>query len=100
MALYGLGIGFYQANLWAATFEVVDPAARATSIGLLNVSIGLSAGWVNPAVGKLQEGIGGLGNVFAWMSVLIALSLAVMLFNIIRLLPRDYQGPLRVKQRD
>jgi sugar phosphate permease len=97
MALYGLGIGFYQANLWAATFEVVDPAARATSIGLLNVSIGLTASWINPIVGKLQEGLGGLGPIFAWMSVLIVLALAVMLFNITRLLPRDYQGPLRAQ---
>lgn len=97
MALYGLGVGLYQSNLWAATFEVVDPAARSTAVGLLNVSSGLFASWINPLVGEYNDDIGGLGNVFAWLSVLIALSVVVMAYNILRLLPRDYVGPLRTK---
>ena len=42
MVLGGLGTGFYVANLWTTTFEVIDPAARSTAVGLLNV-IGIGA---------------------------------------------------------
>ena len=37
MIAIDLGYGFYGENLWTTTFEVIDPAARSTAVGLLNV---------------------------------------------------------------
>ena len=55
MLMMGLGSGLYLGNLWTTTFEVVDPAARSTSIGLLNVASGLFASWSAPVVGRLAS---------------------------------------------
>ncbi len=55
MFLFGLGVGLYQANLWTTTFEVVDPAARSTAIGLLNVASGMLGSWATPVCNCLRE---------------------------------------------
>lgn len=94
MLAYGVGVGLYQANLWTTTFEVIDPAARATAIGLLNVASGTFA-WTTPFIGRYYERFGGLGPTFAGLSALMGLALVLALFNIVFLLPRDYRGPLR-----
>ena len=92
--MYGVGVGLYQANLWAATFEVVDPAARATAIGLLNLTSGLLGAWSNPIIGRItDEGIN-LGNILASLSVVAAMSLTILAFSTKCLLPRDYRGEL------
>lgn len=95
MLLFGVGVGLYQANLWTTTFEVVDPAARATAIGLLNLSSGVLGFWVNPAIGEFHPSIGGLGAVLADFSLVAAIALGAMLAGMKYLLPHDYRGPLR-----
>ena len=55
MLLLGLGLGAFQANFWTASFDVIDPAARATTVGLFNLSSGLLVlTWFDPLLGWLQ----------------------------------------------
>lgn len=92
MVIYGFGMGLYQANLWPAAFEVVDPAARATTVGLLNLIAGLLGSWFDPMIGRYHEEVGGLGNVFAGFSVVGGTSALLMFLSMKYLLARDYRG--------
>ena len=94
MLAYGVGVGLYQANLWTTTFEVIDPAARATAIGLLNVAAGAVSG-ANWFIGLYYERFGDLGPVFDVLSLVMIAALSIGAINILFLLPRDYRGPLR-----
>ena len=89
-------LGLYQANIWLAAFEVVDPAARATAVGLLNLSSGLLIlWWADPAIGHVNDWatsqgdatilntiIVGTGGIVVVASMLLALAMRL-------LLPRD-----------
>src|SRR5207253_9176302 len=46
LALFGFGVfkGVYDANIWAALYDVVRPGCRATALGFMN-----SIGWVGGA---------------------------------------------------
>jgi len=94
---YGYGLGLYQANLWTTTFEVIDPAARATAVGLLNLSSGvLVLSWVDPVIGMLNDAAVKRGEtIFDTMlrcsSVIAAVSCLILIFGMYRLLPRDIQ---------
>jgi sugar phosphate permease len=94
MIVYGFGVGLYQANLWTTTFEVVDPAARSTAIGLLNVGAGVIGSWSSTAVG-LHDQVGlDLGSAVAVLGGLAAVACLVSIGNMLWCLPRDYRGPL------
>lgn len=93
MLVLGLGSGLYLGNLWTTTFEVVDPAARSTSIGLLNAASGLLASWSAPAAGALHDRNVDFGSMFAVLSLLAAASVGVLALSTFFLLPRDYRGP-------
>ncbi len=93
MLVMGLGSGLYLGNLWTTTFEVVDPAARSTSIGLLNVASGLLASWSAPAVGALHDMNVDFGSMFAALSLMAAASAGVLALSTFFLLPSDYRGP-------
>jgi sugar phosphate permease len=95
MVVFGLGTGLYQASLWAGTFEVVSPAARATAIGLLNVASGVLSSWWNPLIGSYRDRGGDLGSALAFLALPAAAAAALLLVNVLFLLPRDYRGPLR-----
>jgi MFS family permease len=90
MVVYGFGVGVYQANLWAATFEVVRPATRATSVGLLNLTSGTLGFWSDPVIGAVHETVGGLGHVIAALGVPIAGSVLLLGVNMLWLLRRDH----------
>jgi MFS family permease len=94
MLVYGIGINFYLANLWTTTFEVVDPAARATAIGLLNVATGLFGVWVSPAIGywKDQGHITSLGQVFTGSAAATIVAALLLTALILLTLRRDYRG--------
>jgi sugar phosphate permease len=98
MVLFGLGTGMYQASLWAGTFEVVSPAARATAIGLLNVASGALSSWWGPLIGLYRDNGGDLGTALAFLSAPAALAAGLLLVNVFFLLPRDYLGPLLRKE--
>ncbi len=92
---YGFGVGLYQAHLWTATFEVVDPAARATAVGLLNVASGVFGSWWNALIGQYQDGGGDLSTVLTTLSIPAAISVVLLGLNVKYFVPRDYRGPLR-----
>lgn len=94
MVVIGFGNGLYLANLWTTTFEVIDPAARSTAIGMLNV-IGVGASPVGPIIGYLNDRqILDLGQSLAGMSLFAAMVVALLLLNVTVLLRNDYRGPL------
>ena len=94
LIVVGIGSGFYAANLWTTTFEVIDPAARSTAVGLLNV-IGTVAAPAAPIVGYLaQKEILGIGGSIAILSLFAGGIVALLLLNVTIFLRRDYHGPL------
>ncbi len=99
MFVFGFASWLYFANLWTTTFEVVDPAARSTAIGLLNVASGVLGAWMSPLVGYLREQrvVESLRSVFLAMALLIAISSALIAFLIVKLLARDFRGPATTK---
>ena len=92
MVVFGIGQGFYIANLWTTTFEVVPPTARATATGLLNFGA-MASGLAGPVVGYLYESksVTDLGVVFVWLSGAAVMLVLLLAFYIKVLLPRDYR---------
>ena len=94
MVAYGLGFGFYVANLWTTTFEVIDPAARSTAVGYLNV-IGIAAAPTTTVIGYLvDEQILNLGQAISGLSLVAVVIVAVLAINAVTFLRHDYHGPL------
>jgi sugar phosphate permease len=94
MVAYGLGFGFYVANLWTTTFEVIDPAARSTAIGYLNV-IGIAAAPTTTVIGYLvDEQILSLGQAISGLSLVAVVIVIVLAINAVTFLRHDYHGPL------
>lgn len=95
IALFVCGIGFwlYLSNLWATTFEVVDPAARSTAIGLLNVIAGLLGSWPYLVVGQLRDAglITDLRNVFVVFVAVLCLAIFALIYLVRVTLARDWQ---------
>ena len=91
MLLFGVALGFYVANLWTTTMEVVDPAARSTCLGLLNV-FGAGASLAGPFYGKLMDAgvITNYGTAFTSTSVAAVLMVILFLVHIFVTLPRDF----------
>jgi len=52
MGCFGLCKGMYDANMFAALYDVVEPRARATAAGLMNM-----VGWGGGALGPLAVGL-------------------------------------------
>ena len=89
----GIGIWLYIPNLWATTFEVVNPAARSTAIGLLNVIAGLLGSWPYLVVGWLRdEGvIRDLRHVFLVFVGVLCVAIGTLWYLVGRTLARDRQ---------
>jgi len=51
MTLFGLGKGLYDSNIFAATYDFVEPQYRGTIAGLMN-----AVGWGGGALGPLFVG--------------------------------------------
>ncbi len=106
MFMLGIGFGAYQANLWTASFDVIDPAARATAVGLFNLTSGLLVlTWFDPVVGFLEknaQAAGGsiLGDVITWTAAVTAGCVALIAVMMIYTFPRDYIGDRPVRQMD
>ena len=94
MVTIGFGYGLYVANLWTTTFEVIDPAARSTAVGMLNV-IGVAAAPAAPVVGILNDRqMLDIGGSLAGMSLFAAIIVTLLLLNVTVFLRHDYRGPL------
>ncbi|MCH2402305.1 MAG: MFS transporter [Pirellulales bacterium] len=93
LVLCGIGFWLYLSNLWATTFEVVNPAARSTAIGLLNVIAGLLGSWPYLVVGWLRdEGvIRDLRYVFLVFVGVLCVAIGALWYLVGRTLARDRQ---------
>jgi len=93
MMAFGWGLGVYVANLWTTTFDVVDPAARSTATGMLNV-FAFAPGFTGPLVGWLKDvgAIDDFGIMFAWFSVLAVANVVLFAVYIWITLPRDFRA--------
>jgi MFS family permease len=59
LIFWGIFKGFYEANIFAAVFDVIRPEARGTAAGFMNMMGWLAGGGTAPvAVGYLSERIG------------------------------------------
>ena len=98
MLLLGLGLGAYQANFWTASFDVIDPAARATTIGLFNLSSGLLVStWFDPFLGWIETGAQQQGESILGTAIVSVSGVGVGCIALLALLmwwtlPRDYVG--------
>lgn len=94
MAVSGLAYGLYVANLWTTAFEVIDPAARSTAIGLFNV-IAVPASLTSPCIGYLVDNqIVELWQAICGLSIVAVLIVTVLAVNALTFLPREYRGSL------
>ena len=94
MLTYGLGVGLYQANLWTTTFEVVDPAARSTAVGYLNVVGGTLGSAFPPLIGwMVNSGFASdFGVVLLGATVLPVICIIAFTSSMIIFLPRDFRS--------
>lgn len=101
MLLLGLGLGAFQANFWTASFDVIDPAARATTVGLFNLSSGLLVlTWFDPLLGWLQAGAKAqdgsiLGTAIVSVSGVGVACILLLLLMLWVTLPRDHVDNVR-----
>lgn len=64
----GLGKGIYDANIFAAIYDVVAPGVRGTAAGLMNTA-GWAAGFMAPLLIGLVSQRYGLGVAIAWTAL-------------------------------
>lgn len=93
MACFGFCKGFYDSNIFASLYDLIEPRARATATGLMN-----TVGWSGGALGPVYVGWAarhfGRGSEMANMSMAIAwcgavyVAGAALLLAAIFLLPR------------
>ena len=97
IALFVCGVGFwlYLSNLWTTTFEVVDPAARSTAVGLLNVASGVLGSWPYPVIGHYRDtgAITDMRFVFLIYAFVLSASVAVLVLLVVFTLKRDFRAP-------
>ncbi len=94
MVFFGLALGVYNTNLWTTTFEVIDPAARSTSLGLLNVFSSFPS-LASPFIGALKDQgyIDNYGSAFTGLSGVALIIVLLFVLHIWVTLPRDFIGP-------
>ncbi len=97
IALFVCGVGFwlYLSNLWTTTFEVVDPAARSTAVGLLNVASGVLGSWPYLVVGHYRDtgAITDLRSVFLVYAFVLSAAVAILVLLVVFTLRRDFRAP-------
>ncbi len=97
IALFVCGVGFwlYFSNLWTTTFEVVDPAARSTAVGLLNVASGVLGSWPYLVVGHYRDVdvITDLRSVFLVYAFVLSAAVVTLILLVVFTLRRDFRTP-------
>lgn len=81
LAMVGFGYfkGFYDANIWASLYDVVEPRRRGTALGLMN-----ALGWVGGGVAPVAIAVA--SQSFGMAACLSATSLVYALFGSLLLL--------------
>ena len=89
----GVGVWLYFSNLWTTTFEVVDPAARSTAIGLLNV-VSVLGTWPYPVIGYLRDtgSITDLRSVFLVYAIVLGVGAGLLVVLIVFTLRKDFRA--------
>ena len=97
IALFVCGVGFwlYFSNLWTTTFEVVDPAARSTAVGLMNVASGVLGSWPYLVVGHYRDtgAITDLRSVFLAHGFVLIAGITMLVLVVGFTLKRDFRAP-------
>jgi MFS family permease len=99
MTCFGLCKGFYDSNIFASLFDAVEPRARATSAGMMNM-----VGWAGGALGPIYVGwaskYGGratemvnMSAAISWCSLIYAAGAAALLIAVFVFAPRDISPP-------
>jgi MFS family permease len=91
LSAWGLFKGFYDANIFAAVFDVVPPAARGTMAGLMNMFGWLGGGATAPLVIGIIAESQGLGWAISSAAVVYIAAGVLLLLAALVLLPRAAQ---------
>lgn len=86
---WGFLKGMYDANIFASVFDVVRPAARGTTSGLMNCTGWMIGGGTAPIVIGVLSRYLGLGHSIALSAVAYLLAGALLLLGMKRFLPAD-----------
>ncbi|MBI4905505.1 MAG: MFS transporter [Acidobacteria bacterium] len=86
--LFGMFAGFVAANQVAASFEVVPPALRASTIGVLNL-LGATVSGFAPFLGGVARDTIGVHRLMGFTAVLYAAAGVALLFGVLRFFVRD-----------
>lgn len=81
MAGFGYFKGLYDANIWAALYDVVPPERRATALGLMN-SIGWLGGGIAPVAIAQASAHYGMSTCLSATSGIYALAVVIYLLGI------------------
>jgi MFS family permease len=89
LVLLGLFKGIYDSNIWAALYDVVDPARRGTAVGLMNM-----VGWMGAGAGAFGVGLfvhkgTPMSQAFAMIGGVYGLGAALLLAAALVFAPRD-----------
>lgn len=100
LALTGWGLfkGFYDSNIFAATFDVIPPEARGTAVGFMNMVGWLGGGAAAPVVIGYIAARSSLGRAISLASFVYVAAGLVLLTGIVMFTRRDVARlELRVK---
>ncbi len=95
MTFFGLCKGFYDSNIFASLFDVIEPRARATAAGIMN-----SVGWGGGALGPLAVGIAtkygrhanavdNMSEAIAFGAIIYAVGAALLILGLVVFVRRD-----------
>lgn len=89
---WGFLKGMYDANIFASIYDVVRPAARGTTSGLMNCTGWMIGGGTAPLVIGFLSRFIGLGHSIACSAVAYLVAGALLLLGMKRFLPRDLEA--------
>lgn len=96
MAAFGFAKGLYDANIWAALYDVVRPERRATALGVMN-AIGWLGGSAAPvAIALAAQAYGMSAGLSASAGVYVIVGLVLLLAARLRARRPGPDGALRV----
>jgi MFS family permease len=89
LTVWGLFKGLYDANIWAALFDVIRPEARGTAVGVMNMMGWLAGGGSAPVVIGYVASKSGLGFAIALASVVYLMAGALLLIAMLFFIEKD-----------
>lgn len=89
LAGFGLFRGLYEANMWAALFDVVPKRFRGQATALM-ISVAYVIGSTSPLLLGFAMTLGSLGNAFALLAIVYLLAGTCLVTARVRYLPTEY----------